>query len=43
MDEMKKITDAWCESCGEHADIVENGTMFCASCYLEKIEGGEEL
>jgi len=40
---MSKVTDPWCNECGSHADVIENGTLYCASCYLEELtEEAEE-
>lgn len=33
---MGEITDEVCEKCGAHADLIEEGTPLCASCFLEK-------
>jgi len=39
---MSEVTDYWCDECGDHADVVEDGIFYCASCYLELTGGAEE-
>jgi len=40
-EEMDKVTDYWCVKCGEYADVIHEGREYCASCCLEKFEGGD--
>jgi len=33
---MSEVTDYWCDECGSHADVIEDGIPYCASCYLKE-------
>lgn len=34
--EMGEVTDEVCEKCGAHADLIQEETPLCASCYLKE-------